>query len=79
MPKAKRKYGYFCLPVLYGDNFVGRIDCKNNRKTKTLHINKIHYESKFKSSSIFKKEMENALELFSEFNQCDKITYAGMI
>ena len=30
LPEAKRKYGYFCLPLLYCDKFIGRIDCNNS-------------------------------------------------
>jgi len=31
VPTSKREFGYFCLPILYGDTFVGRIDCKAHR------------------------------------------------
>ena len=29
---AKRQYGYFCLPLLYRNEFIGRMDCKNPSK-----------------------------------------------
>jgi uncharacterized protein YcaQ len=38
VPEGKRKYGYFSLPVLQGDQFVGRIDCKAQRDL-TIAIN----------------------------------------
>lgn len=43
-PKAKRKYGYYVMPILYGDRLIGRIDPKMDRKTKTLHINAVFTE-----------------------------------
>lgn len=38
VPKAKRKYGYYVMPVLHEGRLVGRIDPKMDRATKTLHI-----------------------------------------
>jgi uncharacterized protein YcaQ len=37
-PEAKRKYGYYTLPILYKDQLVGRVDLKNDRKAKTLNV-----------------------------------------
>ncbi|MBN1316722.1 MAG: YcaQ family DNA glycosylase [Anaerolineales bacterium] len=37
-PKARRKYGYYVLPVLYGDRFIARFDPEFDRKTKTLTV-----------------------------------------
>ncbi len=37
-PAAKRKYGYYVLPVLYGDRFVARFDPALDRQTRTLTI-----------------------------------------
>jgi uncharacterized protein len=38
VPKAKREYGYYVLPVLVGDRVVGRIEPRFDRKTKTLDV-----------------------------------------
>jgi uncharacterized protein YcaQ len=37
-PEAKRKYGYYTLPILYRDRIVGRVDLKNDRKAKNLNV-----------------------------------------
>ena len=42
--EAKRKYGYFALPVLFGDEIIGRMDCKAVRKENLLRINNIWLE-----------------------------------
>ena len=38
VPKAKREYGYYVLPLLVGDRIVGRAEPKFDRKTKTLTV-----------------------------------------
>jgi hypothetical protein len=38
VPKAKREYGYYVLPILVGDRLVGRVEPRLDRKTKTLEI-----------------------------------------
>jgi hypothetical protein len=38
VPKAKREYGYYVLPILVGDRLVGRIEPRFDRKTKTLEV-----------------------------------------
>ena len=38
VPKAKRQYGYYVMPLLQGDRFSGRMDSKIDRKTGIYHI-----------------------------------------
>ena len=40
IPKEKRVFGYFALPVLVGDRIVAAIDLKTDRKAKTLLMQK---------------------------------------
>lgn len=43
-PAAKRRWGYFALPILYGDALVGKLDAKLDRKAKVLRVNAIHQD-----------------------------------
>jgi uncharacterized protein YcaQ len=43
-PAAKRQWGYFCLPILHGDRFVGRFDPKLERESGTLRLKALYLE-----------------------------------
>jgi uncharacterized protein len=44
-PEAKRKYGYFTLPMLVIGSLLGRIDAKAHRHHKVFELKSIHFES----------------------------------
>lgn len=44
VPEARRRFGYFCLPVLYRDRFLGRVDCKAHRRAGRLEIRLLSVE-----------------------------------
>jgi len=70
VPEAKRKYGYFSLPLLYRDHFVGRMDCKAHRKTATLAIKSLHFEIHPYSEEEVLIALAAALPDFLSFQGC---------
>jgi uncharacterized protein YcaQ len=46
VPKAKREYGYYVLPILRGDQIVGRIEPVHDRKERTLRVLGTWWEGK---------------------------------
>ncbi|MBK8982329.1 MAG: YcaQ family DNA glycosylase [Ignavibacteria bacterium] len=74
LPHYKRKFGYFSLPVLYRNIFIGRIDLKSDRKNKTLIINKFYPESNMKISKKSIRELNNRIKEYALFTGCEKVT-----
>ncbi len=72
VPAAKRQHGYFCLPVLYKDQLVGRVDCKAERKTSVLQIN---YLQSIVSDEDYLALLAEELVRFMQFNQCNSIQF----
>jgi uncharacterized protein YcaQ len=46
-PAANRRWGYFALPILYGDRLVGKLDAIADRKAGVLRVDAIHHDVAF--------------------------------
>ena len=44
VPKAKREYGYYVLPILAGDRLLGRIEPVHDRKAGVLRVQGVWWE-----------------------------------
>lgn len=66
LPKEKRVFGYFALPVLVEDRIVALVDLKTDRAEQKLLIQSWHWLGKNKSKEN-KKKIEEALALFEDF------------
>ena len=67
----KRKYGYFVLPILGGQEFIGRMDAKIDRKTKLLTVSKLFFETD--KHQAHQPELDKALANFLSFNQGNSV------
>ena len=73
VPKNKRKYGYFCLPILWQNQLVGLIDPKVDRKEKTLIINNLHIMDRNLDHKKFMPSFCMALRDFMIFHNCERV------
>ena len=74
VPEAKRQYGYFCLPLLYRSEFIGRVDCKAHRKTRHLEIKSLYLEKQiFEEDSVI-NAFSKAITEFCNFQDCDSVS-----
>ncbi|MGE8555489.1 MAG: winged helix-turn-helix domain-containing protein [Chryseobacterium jejuense] len=73
VPKEKRQYGYFCLPILFGNTFIGRVDCKAHRKDKKFELIHLHIENTGIAPELWLPSFAEAVKRFASFNGCESL------
>lgn len=79
VPGPKRKYGYFVLPLLWGDRFVGRMDCKAERKEKKLLIRNLVIEPDARLSETLIRQFAKSVWEFAGFCGCDHVELQNIV
>jgi uncharacterized protein YcaQ len=69
-PAAKRQYGYFALPILWGDAFVGRVDAKADRRARRLLLRRLTLEPGVAGDGPLIAALVPRLWAFARFNGC---------
>lgn len=72
-PKEKRQFGYFCLPILFGDTFIGRVDCKAHRKEKEFELIHLHIENTKIDIELWINPFLELVKNFATFNNCENL------
>ncbi|TVP96700.1 MAG: winged helix-turn-helix domain-containing protein [Acholeplasmatales bacterium] len=72
-PEAKRQYGYYVLPILYGDELVGRIDVRAVRKKQALSVAHLWLEQPVPDD--FHTALETVLEQFRIYLGLERIVF----
>lgn len=78
-PVNKRVYGYYVLPVIYGHDFIGRIEFEQQRGTDPLVIKDWWWEDKIKPSKTMLSAIDRALKQFAYYRQTDDIINKDLI
>ena len=60
-PAAKRRYGYFTLPILVRDALVGRLDAKAHRDAGVFEVRTLHLEPHAKPSAALAEDVADAI------------------
>ena len=66
MPAHRRQYGYYAMPILAGDRFVGRMDPRLDREQGRLVVHLLQIEAFVRPSRQFVKNLRAALMTFGE-------------
>lgn len=74
VPEAKRKYGYFSLPLLFKGEFIGRMDCKAHRKDRHLEIKSLYIENTSFEVEAIVTALVKAIDEFRPFQNCDTVS-----
>ncbi len=69
-PVVKRRYGYYVLPMLYGDRLIGRIEPRADRKTKTLTVRNLWLEPEVRMTKKLSGQIDRAVHRLARFNDC---------
>ncbi len=67
VPAAQRKWGYYVMPILEGDRFVGRIEAKADRKKGTLTVHKVWPEPGVKWGQGRWRKLEAEIDRLARF------------
>ncbi len=74
LPAAKRRYGYFALPILFADRIVGRMDCKAQRPEGRFEVRSLHIEdSTAMRADAFLPAFADAVREYARFTGCDAV------
>ncbi|MFW2367798.1 MAG: winged helix-turn-helix domain-containing protein [Desulforhopalus sp.] len=73
LPEAKRRCGYFSLPVLWNGKLVARMDCKAERQRSLLHIHHLAMEPWLVNTDTFAQALHKELISFLKFNDCSQV------
>lgn len=78
MPKEQRQYGYFAMPILTGEQIVGVIDLKNDRKQHELQVQKLTLWDQANTET-YMPQIQSILQRLAVFVEADRIVDAENI
>ena len=76
VPEANRRFGYFCLPILYSDELIGRMDCKSHRDEARFEVKALFLEPDFadrKSVGLLVDALAEAIAEYASFDGCEDV------
>jgi hypothetical protein len=72
-PAAKRRYGYYVLPIVYGHQLIGRIEAAADRKNRVLAVKNIWMEPGVRKTKKLSQALDRAISRLAGFNECDHV------
>ncbi|NTY38121.1 winged helix-turn-helix domain-containing protein [Burkholderia diffusa] len=73
-PEHKRRYGYFCLPVLHRGRLVGRVDAKAHRTLGTFELKAVHVEPDVRFGTGLAADVAKAVKKLAAWHGTPEVT-----
>ncbi|MFX0212057.1 MAG: winged helix-turn-helix domain-containing protein [Candidatus Hodarchaeota archaeon] len=75
VPKDKRKFGTYVLPILDGDRFIGRIDPKYDKEDNQLRVNAVYLEPELLLTTRLRTRIKNTIAELAKFLGTPDVVY----
>lgn len=75
LPEARRRYGYYVMPILDRDRVIGRLDPRFDRTTGTLEIMRLDWEPTMKVTVSIRQRLEEAATRLARFVGADRVSW----
>lgn len=79
LPKEKRKFGTFVLPILSGDSLIGRTDMRMDRKNEKLLVNSVHAQTGAPSDKETSLKIAETIRDFADFLGAKEVEYTTRV
>ncbi|NKQ37199.1 MAG: winged helix-turn-helix domain-containing protein [Chloroflexi bacterium] len=78
LPQAKRRYGYYVLPLLHDDRLIGRLDAKMDRKSHTLHVHNLYAEEGAREDTAVTRGIHRAVQSLADFLEAKTVVWGNV-
>ena len=79
LPKAKRRFGTFVHPILWGDRLIGRTDLLMDKPSQKLLVNVVHAEPGAPTDKEFSSEIGETMDQLGEFLGAKEVEYSARV
>lgn len=79
LPKNKRRFGTYLLPILWGDRLIGRVDPQMDQSDGKLLINSVHAEPGAPKDEEVSSQIAETIARFAEFLGAREVVYTARV
>ena len=79
LPKEKRRFGTYVLPILWGERFIGRVDPQLDKQAEKLVVNSVHAEPDAPGGKEIPATIAETIERLADFIGAREVAYRGPV